>query len=222
MQRLAAPLRRTLSLGRLLLLGGLLLAGCGGCSDQSLRTVPLVNGSIDAFDDGNRVNVAGNMWQGISEGVGTRVDVQLVPGGYGTSAYYLSVQAERPDNATGAQIVGVRASLTETPPAADPNRTDLTADVGAYDGLAFAIRGTPGTYIVQIGSAMVTDFDHFNTYLPVVEEWVEHKIPFEKFTQEGFGTPVAWTGEFVSHVAVYPNITGQITFGIDNVRFYRD
>jgi hypothetical protein len=198
----------------------LLVFFLAACSDTRPRTRPLTDGTIDTFDDGDRTNVLGRPWQGISEGSGSRVDLLIQEGGYGDSAYHLVVDGFRPLDATSSHVVGTRVSVTETPPPADPNRAELTADVRSFSGLAFAIRGTPGTYIIQIGSALIQDFDHYNTYVEANENWTEFRIPFDRFQQEGFGRAYPWSGEYINYVAFYANLTGSFSFGVDQVRFY--
>ena len=191
-------------------------AGCAG----ETRSVPFVNGTIDAFEDSDRRNALGNPWEAIAEGEGTYADLDIPAGGFTDAGHFLIFDGYRPEGATGAQVVGVRTSLLADPAAADPEREPLAADVSAFTGLAFAVKGTPGTYIVQLGSTQVSDFDFFNSYVEVTEEWSEFEIPFSRFRQEGFGRSVAWDPATVSHVALYANLTGNIRFSLDEVRFY--
>lgn len=199
----------------LLVVGGL-AAGCG----EEPRSVPFVNATIDAFEDGNQQSELGNTWEVIAEGTGTSAELYFPEGGFGDSQRYLALEGRRPADATGSQVVGVRVSLEELSPPADPNREPIAADAGAYTGLAFAMRGTPGTYIVQIGSALVTDFDYYNSYVEVGEEWQMYEIPFSAFSQEGFGTTVPWDSRYLTHVAFYANLSGPFQFAIDSVHFY--
>ncbi|MEX1054802.1 MAG: CIA30 family protein, partial [Rhodothermales bacterium] len=116
----------------------------------------------------------------------------------------------------------VRVSVREAAAAADPNQEDLAADVSAFDGLAFAVKGTPGTYIVQIGSTLVQDFDFYNSYVEVAEDWQEYRIPFGSFRQEGFGQDVDWQSGYASHIAFFANLGGSFRFAVDDIRFYRE
>ena len=77
--------------------------------------------------------------------------------------------------------------------ALEANRSEVT-NVTAYQGLELRMRGTPGSYIVQIGTEAVTDFDYYNAYVEVTPDWALFRIPFEDFQQEGFGQPQRWTG----------------------------
>lgn len=194
-------------------------ATLAACSDE-LRSVPFVNGVVDMLDDGDEQNELGNPWEAIAEGAGTYADMYFPKGGYGESSHFLIFDGVRPADAASSQVVGIRTSLLQNPAAADPDRDHVAADVSAYTGLALAIKGTPGTYIVQLGSTLVEDFDYYNTYVEVGEEWSEFMIPFAKFNQEGFGRRVPWNSAAVSHVAIYPNLMGTIRFAVDNVRFY--
>ena len=98
----------------------------------------------------------------------------------------------------------------------------MARDVTGFDGLALSLRGTPGSYIIQIGTSSVADFDYYNAYIEVGEGWGEYRLPFSAFRQEGFGAAQPWTGRDVIHVAVFANLEGYFTFGLDDVRFYSD
>ena len=197
-----------------------LMVVVGGCRVSS-RSVPLLEGWIDHFEDGNPINLLGNPWVALAEGSGTSSRLFIVEGGYGTSRFYLHVKAHRPLQAQGTQVAGVRTWITEQPPTADPVRKPLPRDVSAFKGVAFAMRGTPGTYIVQLGVERVKDYDQFNAYLTLTDHWTEFRIPFSKFKQEGFGKPVIWTGKDLQYIAFYGNVSGAFEFGLDDVRFYK-
>ncbi|MFT5141442.1 MAG: hypothetical protein ACI80V_002982 [Rhodothermales bacterium] len=198
---------------------GILLAGCSG----QPKVLPLVSGTVDTFDDGNHLNVANQPWITIAEGEGTRASMDIQPGGFfSVSRHFLELSGVRPEGGTGARVVGIRGSIAEFPPAADPSRVAIPRDVTAFDGLTLSLRGTPGTYIIQIGTSSVTDFDYYNAYVEVGNGWAEYRLPFSAFRQEGFGQPHPWTGGDVMHVAVFANLNGYFTFGIDDVRFFRD
>jgi len=200
----------------LLLIGTTFFSGC----QNRPRSVPFVNGTIDTFENGDQTSELGNIWETIAEGADTYAEVYIPEGGYEQSRYCLVLEGVRPRDATGSQVVGVRVSLEESPPAADPDRDKRPADVSAFTGVAFTMRGTPGTYIIQLGSTLIEDFDFYNSYVEVGEEWSEFMIPFDQFRQEGFGRPVQWDSRNVKHIAFYANINGSFRFAIDNVRFY--
>jgi hypothetical protein len=201
----------------LLLLVGCALAGCR----QAPRSAPLVRGEIDTFEDGDRINLFQKTWDALAEG-GPTATVSTLQGGFARdSQYHLVVDGYRPPDASGAQVAGVRVSLTQSPLPADPNQAEIARDASAYQGLAFALRGTPGTYIVQLGSIRIRDFDHYNAYVEVQEGWTEYRIPFSQFQQEGFGQPQPWSSQHLAHLALFANVTGNFSFGLDDVRFYK-
>ncbi len=200
------------------LLAIFLLAGC----TRGKRTIPLVNGLIDEFEDGNPINMVGNPWTPLTEGNNTRSQIAILEGGYPHgSRFYLHVEGYRSPEAQAADIAGVRTMITNLPPQADPAQHPLPRDIRMFEGLAFALRGTPGTYVVQIGTASVKDYDYFNAYVTVTEEWTEYRIPFSAFAQEGFGKQVAWTGKDVQHIAFLSTGTGPFELDIDQVGFYK-
>lgn len=198
------------------------LIAATACGDEP-RNAPLVNGSIDSFDDRDEISDQGNQWRVVTEGSGTHADIYFPEGGFtDSSRHYLAVEGVRPRNPQGSDVVGVRVSLKEPPPAADPDQESVAADVTAFAGVSFAMKGTPGTYIVQLGSTLITDFDYYNSYLEVTEDWHEFRIPFQQFNQEGFGKPVEWQGRYASHIAFFPNLSGSFRFAVDDVRFFRN
>ncbi len=201
----------------LLLLVGYALAGC----HQASRTAPLIRGEIDTFEDGDQINLFQKTWDALAEG-GPTATVSTLQGGFARdSQYHLVVDGYRPPDASGAQVAGVRVSLTQSPLPADPNQAEIARDASAYQGLAFALRGTPGTYIIQLGSTRIRDFDHYNAYVEVQEGWTEYRIPFSQFRQEGFGQPQPWSSQHLAHLAFFANVTGNFSFGLDDVRFYQ-
>lgn len=203
------------SMKRLVIL--LVIAGCAG----DPRPVPMVGGIIDSFEDGDELNALAHSWEAVGAGEGARTSFTIDPGGFDSgSKYHLSLQGVRPEVPSGNEVAGIRTSITQLPPLADPARDERPRDLTGFSGLSLAIRGTPGTYIVQIGTSSVEDFDYFNAYVEVTPEWSEFKLPFSSFKQEGFGVPRPWTGTDVSHVAVYANLPGYFEFGIDDVRFH--
>ncbi len=200
-----------------LLFALLLLAGC----DETTRSAPPPSATVDSFEDANLLSLTENPWEAVSSGAGVNADVGVLPGGFSNpSGSHLSVTGFRSEGASAADVMGVRVDLARSPGPMARNRTDIWLDATAYQGLAFAIRGTAGTYIVQLGSAQITDGNFYNAYVSANQEWIEFKIPFSEFKQEGFGAAQPWTGDFLSHFAVYANTIGEIAFDLDDVRFY--
>lgn len=201
------------------ILMGITLAACS----DSPRVLPMVSGTVDTFEDGNHLNAAQKPWEAIAEGEGTRASIEVAPGGFfSVSTHHLEVAGVRPEGGQGPTVVGVRSAITESPPAADPTRDAIARDVTGYAGVSLSLRGSPGTYIVQIGTSTITDFDYYNAYVEVSGDWAEYRLPYSAFRQEGFGTPVPWTGRDVTHIAVFANLEGYFTFGLDDVRFYSE
>ena len=211
------------ALFRLLFRSGLiLLIFFSACSEEQ-RNVPLLDGTVDTFDDGDELSALGNTWRVISEGSGTHAEIFFPRGGYGDSSrYFLALEGVRPREPQSSEVVGVGISLKEAPAAADPEQEDLAADVTAFDGVSFAMKGTPGTYIIQLGSALIKDFDYYNSYVEVTEDWHEYRIPFKSFRQEGFGARVEWQGRNATHIAFFANLGGSFQFAIDEIHLYRN
>lgn len=189
---------------------------------EAPRSVTPTDGTLDTFEDGNTASVQGAQWEGVAEGggEGSTVALSVQRGGFSTIAYALAATGFRSEGATPQTVTGVRLPLTQAPRRADPDRGDITTDVRGFTGLALALKGRPGTYIVQIGDARISDFNYYNAYVEVSENWTEFRLPFSGFRQEAFGAQVPWSGEQITHIAIYTSAPGDISFGVDDVRFY--
>jgi len=199
---------------RILVLALLVLAGC----NSRPASIPMIDGMVDNFEDGNRYSELSYEWQSISGGGETNASIFIEPGGVGNSIYQLTVGGMRPFGSSGDQVSGARIALGNISDSGSKTATDVTA----YSGLSIAMSGTPGTYIIQLGTASITDHDYYNSYVEVTEQWNVFKIPFERFVQEGFGSKRDWTGEDVTHIAIYSNIIGPYQLYVDDVTFYSE
>ncbi len=196
----------------------LLVAFLGSCKPAP-RSVPLISGEIDTFEDGDPINDLDLYWETISEGAETSSTLFVDSGTFPTgSLHYLTVGGSRPFGSSASDVTGVKTLLNGLTKSGDRNIASV--DVSAYDGLSFRLKGTPGSYIVQLATAAVSDFDYYNTYVQLDEQWRTFRIAFESFRQEGFGAPETWTGTDVIHIAFYANSSGPFLFGIDDVAFY--
>lgn len=194
----------------------LVLSAC----ESEHRSTPLPSGRVADFELATISNILDNPWEVVTEGAGTGASLTLVQGGYRSLAYHLQVNVTRPEGASGSQVAGVRTNLTTAPAPADPNRAPFSVDARNYTGLSLALRGEPGSYIIQIGTSKVTDFVFYNAYVSIDGEWTEFNIPFSSFVRENSAENIPLTGDFLTHIAVYPMISGSYVFGIDDVRFY--
>lgn len=192
----------------------LLVSGCG----PRHESIPMIDGKVDNFEDGDIYNSLGFTWESVSGGAEADATIFVEAGGIGSSRYQMTVGGMRPFGSGGELVSGARVKLGQ---ALDANRSEVT-NVTAYKGLEFRLQGTPGSFIVQLGTEIITDFDYYNAYVEVTQEWNLFRIPFSQFKQEGFGQERTWTGTDLTHFAVYSNIFGPYTIAIDDVRFYAD
>ena len=197
---------------RIIIVALCVLMGCG----SNTSSIPMLNGKVYDFDDGNRRNELGFEWASVSGGGETNATIFVEPGGINQSIYQLTVGGMRPFGSTGAQVSGARIALGDVSNSSHGTVTDVTA----YDGLQLAMSGTPGSYIIQIGTAAIDDFDYYNSYVEVTEEWNVFQIPFDRFMQEGFGRPKTWSGEDLTHIAIYSNLFGPYQLLVDDISFY--
>lgn len=189
----------------------------GGCGPRA-ESIPMINGRVDDFDDGDRYNSLGYEWEAVSGGREAHATIFIERGGPGESVYQMTVGGMRPFGSTDDQVSGARIGLGSALDIAKMIVTDVTA----YDGLQISIKGTPGTFIVQIGTAAITDFDYYNAYVEVTGRWNVYRIPFDRFDQEGFGRSRTWTGNDITHVAIYSTIFGPYTIAVDDIKFYSE
>lgn len=199
-------------MNRYLFILALLLAACSGQPD--IR--PMIGGEVDDFEDGDSMSLLGLPWESIADGGETTstifVDTQGVKPG---SAYHLTVGGTRPVGSAGNQVSGARTRLSDGATA---------VDASTYDGIELSMRelqGMQGTFIVQLATASVTDFDYYNAYVGVNDEWTRYRLPFTSFNQEGFGKTVPFTAEDLTHIAIFTSGFGPYTLAVDDIRFYR-
>lgn len=190
----------------------LLLAGCG----PRQESIPLIDGRVDDFDDGDIYNNLGFTWESVSGGADADATIFVEAGGINQSRYQLTIGGMRPFGSGGDLVSGARVRMGQP---LEANLSEVT-NVTAYSGLELRMRGTPGSFIVQLGTESVQDFDYYNAYVEVTHDWTLFRIPFEDFRQEGFGEPVRFVGDDLTHVAVYSNIFGPYTIAMDDIRFY--
>lgn len=197
---------------RILWLAFVILMGCG----PDTASVPMLNGKVDDFEDGDRFSELGYEWASVSGGGETNSTIFVEPGGANTSIYQLTLGGMRPYGSTGDKVSGAKLGMGDITSSSRKTVTNVTA----YTGLELSMSGTPGSYIIQIGTDSIIDFDFYNSYVEVTEEWNVFRIPFSSFKQEGFGAPKIWTGEDVTHIAIYSNIIGPYQLFVDDISFY--
>ena len=209
----ANPATRLRRISMLLVMTVLVVpVGCGPQHDS----IPIIDGWIDDFEDGNLYSEIGFAWKAVSQGVGADAAILVQPGGILGSRYQLTVGGFRPTDASSDLVSGARLPMGQ---ALDANRLEVT-DVTAHEGLELRMRGTTGSYVIQLGTEAVTDFDYYNAYVEVTPDWALFRLPFEEFKQEGFGKARRWTGTDVTHVAFYATGPGTYTVALDDIRFY--
>ncbi len=195
-----------------LLLVVLVLSSCGG--GPNIR--PMIGGEVDDFEDGDALTLLGTPWESVADGGETTSTIFVdTAGNRPESTYHLTVGGMRPPGSAGNQVSGARALLGDR---------ETAIDVSTYDGLELALRELQGqqqTFVIQLATASVKDFDYYNAYVVANDEWTRFRIPFDRFSQEGFGREVIFTGMDVTHVAVFSSGYGPYTLAVDDVRFYR-
>jgi len=193
----------------------ILFVSMTGCGPKQV-SIPLIDGHIDNFEDGDVYNNLGFDWESVSGGAEADATIFIEAGGVERSRYQMTIGGMRPFGSSNDKVSGARVLMGQAIDAAHSEVTNVTA----YTGLEIRMMGTPGSFIVQIGTEAITDFDFYNSYIELSPDWNLFRIPFSEFKQEGFGASRAWTGHDVTHVAVYSNIFGPYTIAVDDIRFY--
>ena len=193
----------------------ILFVSMTGCGPKQV-SIPLIDGRIDDFEDGDVYNNLGFDWESVSGGAEADATIFIEAGGVERSRYQMTIGGMRPFGSSNDKVSGARVLMGQAIDAAHSEVTNVTA----YTGLEIRMMGTPGSFIVQIGTEAITDFDFYNSYIELSPDWNLFRIPFSEFKQEGFGASRAWTGHDVTHVAVYSNIFGPYTIAVDDIRFY--
>lgn len=190
----------------------LVLSSCAG--GPEIR--PMIGGEVDDFEDGDSQTLLGTPWEAVADGGETTSTIFVdTAGSRPGSIYHLTIGGTRPPGSAGNQVSGARAIL---------GSGETAVDVSTYDGLELALRELQGrqqTFVIQLATASVKDFDYYNAYVVANDEWTRFRIPFERFSQEGFGREVTFTGMDVTHVALFSSGYGPFTLAVDDVRFYR-
>lgn len=206
----------TIPLRRLLVLALLPLA-VAACRPRAtgMSSLP-ASGELDTFEDGNTESAAGATWKAIHEGTeGVTASLGVQPDGFRSKAYHLVVTGFVPPEAGQRALMGARAAL-----ASDADGSEQSVDVSAFSKVGLALKGTPGTYVVQLG---VNQPDGsilpYNAYVAGTPNWTEFLLSLADFKYDSGTTPQAWSGGAVRYVAVYAAGTGDITFELDDLRF---
>ncbi|MDE2996839.1 MAG: CIA30 family protein [Bacteroidota bacterium] len=189
-----------------------LITGCG----PRRESIPMIDGRVDDFEDGDIYNYLGFTWESVSGGAEADATIFVEAGGINDSRYQLTIGGMRPTGSAGDLVSGARVLMGQ---ALEANRSEVT-NVTAYRGMELRMRGTPGSYIIQLGTEAVEDFDYYNAYVEVTPDWALFRIPFEDFQQEGFGESQRWTGSDLTHIAIYSNRFGPYTVAADDIQFY--
>lgn len=176
----------------------------------------MIDGRVDDFEDGNVYNYLGFTWESVSGGADADATIFVEAGGINDSRYQLTIGGMRPTGSSGDMVSGARVLMGQS---LEANRSEVS-NVTAYQGLELRMRGTPGSYIVQLGTEAIEDFDFYNAYVEVTPEWALFRIPFADFQQEGFGESKRWTGSDLTHVAIYSNRFGPYMVAVDDIQFY--
>lgn len=189
------------------------------CRPTASGTTSLpASGELDTFEDGNMESGAGTTWSAIHEGTeGVTASLGVQPDGFHTKAYHLVVTGYVPPDAGPGALMGARAALAATDGGAEAG-----VDVSAFGKLGVALRGTPGTYVVQLGVDQPDGSTlPYNAYVETGAAWTDFVLPLAGFAYDSGATPQPWNGGAVRYVAVYAAGTGDLTFEIDDVRFVK-
>ncbi|MGB1048543.1 MAG: hypothetical protein ACPG3U_02525 [Rhodothermales bacterium] len=113
-----------------------LAAGCG----PRQESIPMIDGRVDDFEDGNVYNYLGFTWESVSGGADADATIFVEAGGINDSRYQLTIGGMRPTGSSGDMVSGARVLMGQS---LEANRSEVS-NVTAYQGLELRMRGTPG------------------------------------------------------------------------------
>lgn len=173
---------------------------------------------VDDFEDGDTVGPADAPWNahddtyldgGASSSVLTVVDEGATDG----SAKALRVEGQVRDGFS-APFAGANVLL-------EPEGSGH--DLSSAQGLRFYVRGDGQTYLAQVLTTIVQDFNEFSKTFVAPEDWTLVEIPFDELAQSPYwGKQVKWTSEGIRGVSFQtsPAIRGDFHLEIDEIEFY--
>jgi len=158
---------------------------------------------IDDFEDGDVTPLLGGGWYSYTDlangggsvltfgGESVEGDGVLIQGeGFESERSLLLEFALDQDTLSFAPYVGLGVWLV---PPSEP------LDIGGYVGLTYTYRGS--AHRVRIETFAVTDYDHFGVDIGASTEWKTIELPLAQFTQEGWGTAVAFDKTDVGNIS---------------------
>jgi hypothetical protein len=103
---------------------------------------------------------------------------------------------------------------------------DMTvlADMTAYKGLRFKVRGDENPYRLVFISDAVKDYNYHGKEFVAEKEWTTVTVPFADLKQvQGFGSVTPWTGKDIKSVSFSTpfQFTGPAWFEIADVELYK-
>ena len=97
-------------------------------------------------------------------------------------------------------------------------------DISAFKGLRFTVRGDGQSYLLEVITQGVKDYDDFSFVFKPTGEWTSLDVPFTKLKQMGFGAPVKWSGKDVTairfQVQTFGAAISHYEFALDDVELY--
>jgi hypothetical protein len=95
-------------------------------------------------------------------------------------------------------------------------------DARGYTGIEFWVRGDGHSYMAQVTTASVKDFNYFTAPLPTTSQWTLVKVPFARLHQVIPGrASVPWTGKDVTGVSFQANgFVGTFSLEVGNISLY--
>ena len=111
----------------------------------------MIDGRVDDFEDGNVYKYLGFTWESVSGGADADATIFVEAGGINDSRYQLPIGGMRPTGSSGDMVSGARVLMGQS---LEANRSEVS-NVTAYQGLELRMRGTPGSYIVQLGTEAI-------------------------------------------------------------------
>ncbi len=211
----------------LLLLGFLLVSGCGGDKTVKKDEAPSASSGtpvlISNFEDNKTTTAFGGDWSVLNDAANNGDSTALPDpfalektdkGGAKGSSYFAKLTGKVTTKFQYG-FIGIGCNFLPGNAAMDLNK---------YTGVKFFTRGDGKSYKIQIKTGNITDYCYFTYTIPTTSEWTEITIPFRSFQQESWGQKKLLKDSLTSAFGLQWETIGQpiasIDLELDEVSFF--
>ncbi len=192
-----------------LLVSGACLLALVACDDASpsaptvATAEPALDLVIDDFEDGDQINSLGGTWYTYTDADSGGVSRFEIPSG---SATALSASGEgfQSEHALSVEFSFDQGQLSYDPYVgigSSVGGASAPLDLSGYSTLQYSYRGNAHT--VRLETTDVTDYDVHGVAVAASSSWKTVELPLNLFSQEGWGTPVAFDPSHITALSFH-------------------